>query len=330
MHGDRGLFGLILLAAGMSTLASAEPEPAAIPAYRFAYVTNQGSETVSVVDLASWTVVGDIPVNGRPAGIALSPDYRLAYVTAPEARDVAVIDTVTRTVVRRFGAGDGPLGIATMPDGRVLVADWYSTRVTGFDPSNGRPVLSLPAGESPSGIAVSADGKIVVSADRDSNQISITRVSTTEGGLLETVTDVVPVGTRPFGVTLDRAGGLAYTANVGSNDVTVIDVAALSAVASIPVGRRPYAVALSDKHGFVSDQYGGTITIFERTTNAVVATVEACDHPEGIAFDAARRMVYVACWGDNQLLRLSADTFKLDGKLAVGDGPRAFGEFLGR
>ena len=38
--------------------------------------------------------------------------------------------------------------------------------------------------------------------------------------------------------------------------------------------------------------------------------------------------VYVACWGDDFLLRLDPDTLAVTGKAAVGDGPRAFGKFL--
>ncbi|MBX9926178.1 MAG: YncE family protein [Hyphomicrobiaceae bacterium] len=299
------------------------------PSYRYAYITNQGSETLSIIDLDAWTVVAEVKITGRPAGIALSPDHRQAYVTAPEGRDVVVVDTATRMIVGRLAAGDGPLGIAVLPNGRLLVADWYATHVAIIDPDTGATVTKLPSGASPSGVAASGDGQTVVSADRDSNQISITRLGAADG-VGAPITDVVPVGTRPFGVTMNAPATRAYTANVGSNDVTVVDLTHSKVIASIPVGRRPYAIALSEKHGFSTDQYGGTITVFDLETNAVVSTVEACDHPEGIAFDPGRRMMYVACWGDNVLLRLSSDTFKVAGRVAVGDGPRAFGDFLGR
>ncbi len=313
--------------AAFGAVAAAAAPPA--PAFRYAYITNQGSETVSVVDLEAWKVVADIKVSGRPAGIGLSPDHARAYVTTPESRDVVVIDTKSRTIERRLPIGGGPLGIAVMPNGQLLVADWYATHVAILDPETGRTTAKLPTGASPSGIAVSLDGQIIVSADRDSNQISISRSSGADG-VSAPVTDIVPVGTRPFGVTLNTAATRAYTANVGSNDVTVVDIAAGHAIASIPVGRRPYAIALSERHGFSTDQYGGTITVFDLETNAIVTTIEACDHPEGIAYDGGRKLVYVACWGDNVLLRLSSETLTVVGTVAVGDGPRAFGDFLGR
>ena len=39
-------------------------------------------------------------------------------------------------------------------------------------------------------------------------------------------TATVSVGKRPFGITIDAAGMRAYTANVASDDVSVIDIAA--------------------------------------------------------------------------------------------------------
>ncbi len=38
--------------------------------------------------------------------------------------------------------------------------------------------------------------------------------------------------------------------------------------------------------------------------------------------------VYVACWGDDFLLRVNPDTLTVMSKAVVGDGPRAFGKFL--
>jgi YVTN family beta-propeller protein len=58
---------------------------AVTPDGRFAYVANGGnagnSNTVSVIDVATNTVVGSVPVGNGPFGVALTPDGKLAYVT---------------------------------------------------------------------------------------------------------------------------------------------------------------------------------------------------------------------------------------------------------
>ncbi len=166
------------------------------------------------------------------------------------------------------------------------------------------------------------DGRLLLSADRDSNQVSIIDLAT------RAVTAVVPTGERPFGVTISADGTRAYTANVASDDITVIDIAGRQPVGRVAVGHRPYAVALAKGRGFATDQYSGTVSVFATATLEPVKTIEACDHPEGIEADAQMAFVYVACWGDNVLLRIDAETLAVTGKAAVGDGPRAFGRFL--
>ncbi len=315
-------YGYTALRHGAMAADGNPPEPTD-PVGRFAFVTNQGSETVSVVDLGAASVVVSIPVPGKPAGVALSPDRRRVYVSVPEAKDIAVIDAEKREVVGRVPVGSGPLGIAVNPrSGEVLVADWYEHKLYVLDAAAKGIVGEVSVGKSPSGIAVTPDGSLIVTADRDSNQVSIIDAAT------RTVLGVVPVGERPFGVTIDAGGQLAYTANVGSDDVSVVHLARRAVIATYPVGRRPYAVALAGRLAFVTDQYGGTVTVIDTETGTKRKVIEACDHPEGIAATRQGGEIYVACWMDNVLARIDTQTLTVSGKIAVGDGPRAFGAFL--
>src|SRR5215831_4391865 len=101
-----GLLGVMLV----STPAEAKP---------FAYVTNIGSGTVSVIDTATNTVVATVPVGGGPVGVAITPDGTHAYVAhrsfpAPPGA-VSVIDTATNTRVADVRVGVGPVGVAITP-----------------------------------------------------------------------------------------------------------------------------------------------------------------------------------------------------------------------
>lgn len=302
-----------------------------------AIVTNQLSDSVSVVDTATMKTVGEIKLLGKPAGIALSPEKKIAFVTAPDGKILFEIDIEKRTVLRTLDVGSGPLGIAAHPvRPELFVADWYAHKIfvvstAAYEvPNDSQPVqpterkllvlAEIQVGQSPSGLAVTPDGKWLLSADRDSNQVSFIDIESRK------VAAAVPVGERPFGITVSADGTSAYTANVGSDDVTVIDVASRAVRGSVKVGRRPYAVALSGDKGFVTDQYAGTITVFDIENLKTVKTIEACDHPEGI--EATDGAVYVACWGDNLLLKIDAGSLAVTGKVEVGDGPRAFGTFL--
>jgi len=72
-----------------------------------AYVTNLNSDTVSVIDTASNTVIGTVPVGGDPEGIALNPAGSRAYVTNLIPNTVSVIDTASNVVVGTVPVGGG-------------------------------------------------------------------------------------------------------------------------------------------------------------------------------------------------------------------------------
>ncbi|MBO0759270.1 MAG: hypothetical protein J2P54_25805 [Bradyrhizobiaceae bacterium] len=72
-----------------------------------AYVANDFSNTVSVVDTATNTVAATIPVGRGPVGVTVSPDGSKAYVTNHFSNTLSVIDTAT-TLCRRLGASHPP------------------------------------------------------------------------------------------------------------------------------------------------------------------------------------------------------------------------------
>ena len=87
-------------------------------------------------------------------------------------------------------------------------------------------------------------------------------------------------------------------------------------------------MALAQGKGFVTDQYSGTVSVFDLATLKPLARIEVGDYPEGIETSRDGRAVYVANWESNTLSVIDAATLRVTATLATGDGPRAFGSFL--
>jgi YVTN family beta-propeller protein len=292
-----------------------------------AFITNQSSEDLSVVDLDTGKILHTTAIGGKPAGIAVGRQWgtppQSVYVVSPDSKTVTVLDGTGRAIATRIKLPGGPLGIAVHPSGNpVYVADWYGARLWVVNPQAGL-IGEIPAGDSPSGIAVTPDGTKVLSADRDSNQVTVADTETLA------VLARVPVGIRPFGITIDPEGRHAYTADVGSNTVTVIDIATATALAQIPTGERPYAVALAGGKGFVTNQYADTVTVFDLASLAPIGRIDVGEYPEGIDISRDERSVIVANWFSNTLSVIDVDTLTVTREIEVGDGPRAFGRFVG-
>src|ERR1043166_7413152 len=100
---------------------------AALPAFParaapLAYVSNEGSASVSVVDTATDKVVSTLKIGEKPRGIALSPDAKRLYISDQTANALRVIDTEKGSEMAKVALGDSPEAIYVSPDGRWMSA----------------------------------------------------------------------------------------------------------------------------------------------------------------------------------------------------------------
>jgi YVTN family beta-propeller protein len=105
-----------------STLAAAALVAAGAHAAPLAYVPNEGSASISVIDTARDTVVDTLKVGQRPRGIAVSRDGTRLYVSDQVANAVLVFDLVRKAEVGRVPVGDSPEAIYLSAAGKWLSA----------------------------------------------------------------------------------------------------------------------------------------------------------------------------------------------------------------
>jgi YVTN family beta-propeller protein len=291
----RGRSGLAL---GLAALLLALAAPVA--AGRDAYVGNEGSGTVSAIDLASGGVLGAPIATGAGAGaIAITPDGKKAYVANHLDDSVSVIDTQTNSVVGEpIDVGSGPRGIAISPDGsRVYVANeapfagtgTVSVIGTASDEVVGEPI---PLGSTPRGIAISPDGKTIYVGSRLDNSVSV--LDTASG---EVVGEPIEVGENPQGIAFAPDGAKAYVANLDSGDVSVIDTATKTVTATIPVGSLPVGIAVSPdgSRAYVANTGDDTVSVIDTASDLVMGEpIDVDTGPRGIAFSPDGSRAYVA------------------------------------
>ena len=88
----------------------------------FAYVSNEGSASVSVIDTATDKVTATFNVGGKPRGIALAPDQKRLYVSDQAANAALIVDTSNGALLTKVALGSSPEGIYLSSDGRLLSA----------------------------------------------------------------------------------------------------------------------------------------------------------------------------------------------------------------
>ncbi|HRO13491.1 MAG TPA: PQQ-binding-like beta-propeller repeat protein [Paracoccus sp. (in: a-proteobacteria)] len=286
-----------------------------------AFVTSQNADSVSIVDLDRGTVRATVPVPGAPAPVAYDAGSGRAYVISAETGMLTLLDTQGR-VLRQAPLGEGAFGLAVDGQaGRIFVADWYGARLRCLDGADLREVWSAPTGRAPAGVALSGNGRVVVTADRDDDRLSAFDAAT--GQLLWTA----PTGSHPYAVAFHD--GRFWTTDVQSRSVTVVDAATGAVVGTVSTGDHPYGVAFAAGKGFVTDQYAATVTVFDPDSLSPTGSIAVGDYPEGIVALSDSRRLAVANWDTNELTIIDAAAETVVDVIAVPDGPRSFGIFVG-
>ena len=94
-----------------------------------AHIVYLGSGDMSVIELASRTVLAHLEVGDGPRGIVLTPDERTAYVANSLSGDVSVIDLTTFEEVARIPTTTSPLS-PQLHRGKLLFISSRSTAVS--------------------------------------------------------------------------------------------------------------------------------------------------------------------------------------------------------
>lgn len=123
--------------------------------------------------------------------------------------------------------------------------------------------------------------------------------------------------------SLAGAAPFAYIPNVGSNNVSVIDLANNTVTATVPVGGSPQAVGVSPtgNRAVVANFSDGTVSVLDMGSNTVVATVTVGSFPAGVAVNPAGTRAYVTSTGNGNVSVIDLTSNTVVATVSVGSTP---------
>ena len=123
---------------------------------------NQVANSISLVDLATNTVIAEVPCGNRPTSVAITPDERRVLATATFSGELHVY-ALSQDDLQHVGTlqlGYEPRGIAISPDGkRAYIALTTADAVAVVDIDRLKVVARIAVGRWPRYLALSPDGK---------------------------------------------------------------------------------------------------------------------------------------------------------------------------
>src|ERR1041384_8377806 len=170
------------------------------------YVTNSGSNTISVIDGKTNKVVATIPVGTSPHGVVAldSPvgGFSTIYVTNSGSNTISVIDGKTNKVVATIPVGTSPHDIIGSMLGKLYVTNSGSDNVSVIDGKTNKVVATIPVGTSPHRVALCRSKTYVTNSGSDN-------VSVIDGKTNKVVA-TIPVSHFPRGIAV-ADNGFIYT-----------------------------------------------------------------------------------------------------------------------
>lgn len=285
------------------------------------YVTNQGSNTVSVIQDTATTVTTTPPPAPPESVVTTTPPDEPSPIPCP----YWITDT---------GVGNGPQGIAVDDThSKAYVANYNSNTISrvNLETNLVEATSSSAVVAGPTAVAVNPATQRVYVANSNSTAISIldgmTLLQLQPGGLI-----VIPQ--KPKHIYLAPDKNRAYVANhsddQNTNYVSEIDTFTSTKVRDITVGKAPYAVALSADRlvayvsCYGSSAYGGSyLSVIDITLGKEVAQFFTHYHqPTDIILDPTRDRIYVANEGGSGKVVTVDHRNLLKGSVTLGGKPR--------
>ncbi|MDO9484694.1 MAG: hypothetical protein Q7K25_01325 [Actinomycetota bacterium] len=241
-----------------------------------AWVTNEYTNSVASIDLATGVVGPSIAVGAEPVAIAFVPgsNEQWAWTSNYDGKSVTTINLATGSVGTTIKMPNaGPNTIAFTPDGKYCyVANWGTSSKAGS---------------------------------------TVTPIQVTDGGAGGTIMPNIKVGLNPNWIAVTPDGATAYVAKKGSSSITPIDVATNTAGAAINVPGPPIELEISPDGALAYVAIAGSapeidavvpmdLTVSPATVGATIAMAPK-SQPHWIAFTPDGLLAYVVGNGDSTL-----------------------------
>ncbi len=309
--GTKRVSGMLLSVLALMLIAAT-----AAVAAPFAYISNFGSGTVSVIDAGAAAscagtgqvppppcVVATVPVGAFPGGVAVNPAGTLVYVANQDDGTVSVIRTSDNTVVGGpIPVGVQPWGVAVSADNSLVYVGLGNGAVAVIQANNGNNVSQIPnVGGLLNGIL--AVGSRVYVSDATAGQVVVLQGTS----VIARIDIGSPPNSLPMGLVANLNGTRVYVVDLFLDPVTLESALEVSAIdtTSNPIAlagvitvdpstmAAPGGIALSpdgSKLYLTSDAIDRLHIV--TLSNGSVVSVRTGDSPVGVATDTDGR-VYV-------------------------------------
>ena len=197
----------------------------------------------------------------------------------------------------------------------------HNSRVEVVDSITGKPVGAVTGLKSTHGVALNTDGKTGYISDGAGNAIVVFNRADLS------IQATVAAGTNPDGITFEPATNTVWAFNGRSNNISVLDSASNTIVATVPLPGKPeFPQADGQGSVFVNIEDKNEIVKLDAASRKATATwpLPGCESPSGMAIDRGKQRIFSVCDGGKMAI-VDSQSGKVLGLASIGDSPDAAG-----
>ena len=288
------------------------------------YVPNGMSNTIDVIDPATFTIIDSYPVQRLPQHVVPSHDMQTLYVNNNQGNTLTPIDPRTGKPGPDIPIDD-PYNLYFSPDGtKAIVMAERNSAIDFYDPNTWTRIKSLHIPHAGVNHAdFSADGKTMVASCEFSGFLVRIDLDSME------ITGELNVGGKPVDVKLSPDGTIMFNANETKDGVTVVDWANMRELAFIPTGKGAHGLYPSRDGSklYVTNRGGGSVTVIDFATHRVDGTWHFGGSPDmgGVSSDGTQ--LWLSGRYNSEVYVIDTTTGQLIRKIPVGNGPHGLALF---
>ena len=286
------------------------------------YVPNTGSDSVDVIDPASFTVIDHFAVGHQPQHITPSYDLTRLWVLNDLGDSLTEVDPATGKKGNTIRVKD-PYNMYYTPDGQfaVVVAE-REARLNFLNPSDMQLTASVPVPcRGVDHMDFSASGRFLIASCEFAGSLVKVDVSTRQTlGVLS-----LEAGGMPQDVRSSPDGRLFYVADMTANGVYVIDPHSFTRVGFIPTGKGAHGISISRdaKLMYVSNRGEGSVSVIDLATRMAVAKWEipGGGSPDMGGLSADGNTLWLSGRYNREVYAFDTRDGRLLARIKVGKGP---------
>ena len=286
------------------------------------------------------TITGNIsPKSVRSSGSGLVSAHNMMYrhsVTIYDANTFELVSTVPDSVqLSKYGYSKyssiykgAPVEGAYSPDGKYLYVTNYAMYGKGFNreghdicsPASGYDTSFLyrvnlakyeidnvyPVGSVPKVVEVTPDNKFVLVSNWCSYDLTVISIAS------QKVVKTIKIGRYPRGIAVSNDSKFAYVAEMGGNQIHVINLEDFSKT-YIPIGSNPRAIVLSPDNSmmYVTMNLSGKVASWDLINNKAGKSVKTGKAARSLAISSDGTALFVVNFVSNTISKVRTSDMKV-------------------